>query len=74
MKGYEIFYEPSNSANLFSQVVGNDTHQVTISFIQLNENYKVSVVAYGDNLPSNASNAVEISTGNDYTTTPFIIE
>jgi Tol biopolymer transport system component len=60
VEGYEIFYE--SSTNKLSDVVGNDTHEVIITFLQLNENYQMYVVAFGGDLPSTRSNAVNVST------------
>ena len=59
--GYEVFYESSNGTRL-SKDVGNST-MILLDALEPELSYSAFVVAYGGDLPSAASNSVNISEG-----------
>ena len=61
VQGYEVFYESPNDTRL-NEDVGNST-MILLDDLDPELSYSAFVVAYGGDLPSAASNSVNISEG-----------
>ena len=65
VEGYEVFYDLTNGTRI-SEDVGNTT-MIEIDTLDPELSYSAFVVAYGGDLPSAASDHMNIDRGNEYT-------